>query len=106
MGGRIELDSQPGRGSRFHFELALDADPNPPEGEVVDSALTPLDTLPSQLSGTVLVVEDNPVNRVIAEEMLQSLGLDCIEARDGVEALGMPGAALGRPGADGPSGCR
>ena len=86
-GGRIELDSQPGRGSRFHFELALDADPNPPEGEVVDSALTPLDTLPSQLSGTVLVVEDNPVNRVIAEEMLQSLGLDCIEARDGVEAL-------------------
>jgi CheY-like chemotaxis protein len=87
MGGRIELDSQPGRGSRFHFELALDADPNPPEGEVVDSALTPLDTLPSQLSGTVLVVEDNPVNRVIAEEMLQSLGLDCIEARDGVEAL-------------------
>ena len=45
---------------------------------MVDSALTPLDTLPSQPSGTVLVVEDNPVNRVIAEEMLQSLGLDCI----------------------------
>ncbi|MBS0434030.1 MAG: response regulator [Proteobacteria bacterium] len=87
MGGRIELDSQPGRGSRFHFELTLDADPNPPEGDMIDSAMTPLDTLPSQLSGTVLVVEDNPVNRVIAEEMLQSLGLDCIEAQDGVEAL-------------------
>jgi CheY-like chemotaxis protein len=35
----------------------------------------------------VLVVEDNPVNRIIAEEMLESLGLDCIEAQDGVEAL-------------------
>jgi signal transduction histidine kinase/CheY-like chemotaxis protein len=87
MGGRIELESQAGRGSRFHFELSFDADPHPPEGPVVDSAMTPLDALPSQLSGTVLVVEDNPVNRVIAEEMLESLGLDCIEAQDGKEAL-------------------
>ncbi|WP_298832956.1 ATP-binding protein [uncultured Piscinibacter sp.] len=87
MAGRIELESQSGRGSRFHFELTFDADPHPPEGDVIDSAMTPLDPLPSRLSGTVLVVEDNPVNRVIAEEMLESLGLDCIEAQDGVEAL-------------------
>ncbi|MFT3665957.1 ATP-binding protein [Piscinibacter sp.] len=87
MGGRIALDSRPGRGARFHFDLVFDADPNPPEGALPDSAMSPLDALPSQLSGTVLVVEDNPVNRVIAEEMLQSLGLDCIEAHDGMEAL-------------------
>ncbi len=87
MGGRIELESQPGHGARFHFELAFDADPSPPEGTAPDSAMSPLDGLPSQLSGTVLVVEDNPVNRVIAEEMLQSLGLACLEAQDGVEAL-------------------
>ena len=87
MGSRIELESQAGRGSRFHFDLAFDADPHPPEGDPIDSAMTPLDPLPSQLQGTVLVVEDNPVNRVIAEEMLQSLGLDCIEAQDGAEAL-------------------
>jgi len=87
MGGRIELDSQPGRGSRFHFELALDADPNPPEGEVVDSALTPLDTLPSQLSGTVLVVEDNPVNQIVARELLKKLGLGVDIAPGGLEAV-------------------
>ena len=87
MGGRIELESQSGRGSRFYFDLAFDADPHPPEGDVIDSAMTPLDPLPSRLSGTVLVVEDNPVNLAIAEEMLESLGLDCIEAQDGVEAL-------------------
>ena len=87
MGGCIELESQSGRGSRFHFELALEIDPDPPEVDVNDSAMTPLDSLPSRLSGTVLVVEDNPVNRIIAEEMLESLGLDCIEAQDGVEAL-------------------
>ena len=87
MGGRIELESHTGRGSRFHFDLMLEIDPDPPDTDINDSALTPLDTLPSRLSGTVLVVEDNPVNRIIAEEMLESLGLDCIEAQDGVEAL-------------------
>jgi len=49
--------------------------------------MSALDGLPSRLAGTVLVVEDNPVNRIIAEEMLESLGLDIIEAQDGVEAL-------------------
>jgi len=87
MGGRIEVQSQIGVGSSFHFDLAFDVDPNPPSGDVIDSAMTGLDAIPSRLAGTVLVVEDNPVNRVIAEEMLESLGLDIIEAQDGVEAL-------------------
>ena len=34
-----------------------------------------------------MVVEDNDVNRMIAREMLQSLGLNVIEASDGAEAL-------------------
>jgi signal transduction histidine kinase/CheY-like chemotaxis protein len=86
MGGRIEVESQPGGGSSFHFELAFELDPNPPNGEVIDSSMAALEA-PSRLAGTVLVVEDNPVNRVIAEEMLLSLGLEFIEAQDGVEAL-------------------
>jgi signal transduction histidine kinase/ActR/RegA family two-component response regulator len=86
MGGRIAVESQPGGGSSFYFELAFEPDPNPPSGEVVDSSMAALEA-PSRLAGTVLVVEDNPVNRIIAEEMLQSLGLDFIEAQDGVEAL-------------------
>ena len=87
MGGQIEVDSQAGTGSQFAFDLAFEIDPNPPLGELADSALMPLEPLPSRLSGTVLVVEDNPVNRIIAEEMLESLGLSIIEAQDGVEAL-------------------
>ena len=87
MGGEIGVESQAGLGSSFHFDLSFEIDPNPPVGDAIDSAMSALDALPSRLTGTVLVVEDNPVNRIIAEEMLESLGLDIIEAQDGVEAL-------------------
>jgi CheY-like chemotaxis protein len=39
------------------------------------------------LSGVVLVVEDNEVNRMIARQTLQSLGLSVVEASDGAQAL-------------------
>jgi signal transduction histidine kinase/ActR/RegA family two-component response regulator len=87
MGGRISVESQTGIGSSFRFDLSFEIDPNPPSGEAIDSAMSAFDGLPSRLAGTVLVVEDNPVNRIIAEEMLESLGLDIIEAQDGIEAL-------------------
>ena len=87
MGGRIEVKSRSGVGSSFHFDLAFELDPNPVITEVGDSSMSAFDALPHVLSGTVLVVEDNAVNRIIAEEMLQSLGLDIIEAEDGVEAI-------------------
>ena len=39
------------------------------------------------MSGRVLIVEDNEVNRMIAREMLISLGLEVLEAADGQQAL-------------------
>ena len=87
MGGHIEVQSRPGAGSSFHFDLAFEVDLHPQIGEIVDSSMSAFDALPHALKGTVLVVEDNAVNRIIAEEMLQSLGLDIIEAEDGLEAL-------------------
>jgi two-component system, sensor histidine kinase len=48
----------------------------------------PLDP-PSVLAGTVLVVEDNAVNRLIAEEMLHSLGIQVVQAEDGAQALAL-----------------
>ena len=87
MGGRIEVQSRSGVGSTFHFDLLFEVDQNPPSGDANDSSMSAFDVLPQVLSGVVLVVEDNSVNRIIAEEMLQSLGLDIIEAEDGLEAL-------------------
>ena len=86
MGGRIEVKSRPGQGSRFRFGLALEPDRSGVHLPQNDSALGGLDG-DSSLMGSVLVVEDNDVNRMIAREVLQSLGLNVIEASDGREAL-------------------
>lgn len=42
-----------------------------------------------QFSGRVLVVDDNPINQLVAETMLESLGLDVDLADDGFEAVDM-----------------
>jgi signal transduction histidine kinase len=86
MGGRIEVKSRPGRGSRFRFTLSLERDRSPEHAPQPDSAMGALDG-DRILAGNVLVVEDNDVNRMIAREVLHSLGLGVVEASDGVEAL-------------------
>jgi signal transduction histidine kinase len=96
MGGLIEVDSAPGRGSRFWFKLDMAL---APEGVVayqpIDSRVGDLDPLAksaalapaASLAGTVLLVEDNVVNRMIGAEMLRGFGLDVLEAEDGRQAL-------------------
>jgi signal transduction histidine kinase/CheY-like chemotaxis protein len=86
MGGKIEIKSRPNVGSRFRFTLHFERDPSSVHAVQGDSALGALDGQ-SSLMGVVLVVEDNDVNRMIAREVLQSIGLSVIEATDGVEAL-------------------
>ncbi len=86
MGGRIEVESEPGAGSCFSFTVTMERDQSvehPPSG---DSLLTGFDG-DAALQGTVLVVEDNDVNRMIAREMLVSLGVNVVEADDGQHAL-------------------
>jgi len=89
MGGRIDVRSGPAGGSRFRFALQFDPDPSPAPRTVTDSALGGLDEPECMPSGTVLVVEDNLVNRVIAVELLQSIGVQVLEAEDGAQALDM-----------------
>jgi signal transduction histidine kinase len=87
MGGRIEVASVPGEGSRFTFTLTFETDSSPVHPAVADSSMGALDGHAALLSGTVLLVEDNEVNRMIARQVLHSLGLDVIEAENGLEAL-------------------
>jgi signal transduction histidine kinase len=86
MGGRIEVDSAVGRGSRFWFTLDFEVDPAVVHIAQPDSALGGLDA-DQAMAGDVLIVEDNDVNRMIAREAVTSLGLNVFEATDGSEAL-------------------
>lgn len=96
MGGEVGLDSQPGRGSRFWAELPLPAgDQGGP-----DSGVGALDLQASPLEGlSLLIVEDNPVNMMIAVALLQQWGVEVTQASNGAEAVALvTGCAdTGRP---------
>ncbi|MBQ0960771.1 PAS domain S-box protein [Ideonella sp. 4Y11] len=94
MGGTLRLDSAPGRGSRFHFELVLPhAEPGSDQAawrRLTDSALTaPVRPGgPRRLRGMrILLVEDNANNRQVACELLEDEGAQVDCAEDGQQAL-------------------
>ena len=85
MGGHIEARSRLGAGSVFRFELLMLPAPHM-QMPVSDSDFGNLDAA-NLMSGMVLLVEDNIVNRMIGAEMLNSFGLDVMEAEDGQQAV-------------------
>jgi two-component system, sensor histidine kinase len=87
MGGQIEVASSVGSGSAFSFTLFM---PLAPDAPLInsDSEFAALGEH-GALGGTVLLVEDNAVNRMIGAEMLKSLGVEVIEAEDGRQALSL-----------------
>ncbi len=92
MGGKITAESLPKRGSIFSFALSFTQTSRPTSQIQKAFAYEYLPTL----SGTVLVVDDRQVNRLVAVAMLTRLGFRVEEALDGHEAL----KRLERPGID------
>jgi CheY-like chemotaxis protein len=79
MGGSLEVESTFGKGSRFRCRLPLVAVELPARVSIV------LKELPRGLN--VLVVDDNAVNRLVAERLLERSGCVVESAVDGPSAM-------------------
>ncbi len=103
MGGLIMVNSTPGQGSEFHFDLPAVTSPATP------AAGTAPTELPPALRGSVLVVDDDWGSQRVIEMFLRKLGLQAVIVDNGVEAIAQavrrPWAAvlidLQMPGLDG-----
>ncbi len=76
MGSKLELESTPGKGSFFYFDITLRSE----KGETTD---------PENIAmiKRVLITDDNDNNRLILKEMLSLKNIQTVEAKNGIEAL-------------------
>jgi signal transduction histidine kinase/DNA-binding response OmpR family regulator len=88
MGGSIDVDSSPGPGSTFRFDIHL----RPVVGE---RAVEPsAQTAPVPVRHLkVLLAEDNPTNRHVATRMLTRMGHEVDAVEDGAQAINAAAAA-------------
>jgi len=89
MGGEIGARSEPGRGSTFFFEVPVEAAAAPPEAARPSSPPVSPEAAEERAGeeASILLAEDDPVNRLLALNLLASMGHRAEAVADGREAL-------------------
>jgi signal transduction histidine kinase/CheY-like chemotaxis protein len=82
MDGVLGVDSVEGEGSEFWFTASF-----PCADEKLAMTAESAARRPLQLNSKILLVEDNPINQMVAQKMLEKVGLKAKLANNGVEAL-------------------
>ena len=84
MGGRLEVDSEPGQGSTFHFELDLPVDPASADVEEEPAVGNTIEVVTGK---RVLIADDNQTNLELLREMLRKDGHQVTAVDGGRDAL-------------------
>ena len=85
MGGAVGAESEFGKGSRFWVRLRLERAEDEDMSQVEQSEqLAVYDVIKDR---TILLVEDNPTNMIVASGMLEKAGAKILRADDGNEAV-------------------
>lgn len=86
MGGTIKVSSEYGQGTLFEFSIecepaVVDAEESNMQTEVLDKTVAAI--APGQKIPTILIVEDQPVNRILLRRVLTGVGFNVREAENG-----------------------
>jgi len=88
MGGVLEISSETGHGTRFHFSIKL-----PPATDAREKEISPQTKRIRHLAGhcriRALVADDVRENREVMKHLLSQIGVSVICAEDGLQALNL-----------------
>ena len=87
MSGNISVESTLGEGSKFVFKLPLEVTEQVPASEIAVDPDVDTKDFAVKYPLSILVVEDNNINQVIAKKMFSQLGYLVAIAADGEKAI-------------------